>query len=194
MQFINERKIKLEKPLSDLDKLVIRFTNLIKEHTDYVIISGYVAILLGRSRGTEDVDLFIKPIPKPLFLTLYHHLKTSGFWCLNAESDDEVYSYLEEGLALRFALQGETIPNFELKIAKKRIDQEVFEDFIEVETKEGILNISSLERQIAFKRYYLKSEKDLEDARHIEESFKDHIITEKIKKYKRLLELTHGKT
>ena len=48
--------------------------------------------------------------------------------------------------------------------------------------------ISSLERQIAFKRYYLMSDKDLEDAKHVEEVFKGHIDVEKIKKYKVFLE------
>jgi len=27
---------------------------------DYVVVSGYIAIVFGRPRGTEDVDIFIK--------------------------------------------------------------------------------------------------------------------------------------
>ena len=59
---------------------------------------------------------------------------------------------------------------------------------IKVKTEKGDLIISSLERQIAFKRYYLKSDKDLEDAQHIEDSFKDNIDLNKIKGYMRLIE------
>lgn len=59
-------------------------------------------------------------------------------------------------------------------------------------TVAGTLNISSLERQIAFKRYFLKSDKDLEDARHIENVFREHLKKEKIKKYKALIEQEHG--
>ena len=59
--------------------------------------------------------------------------------------------------------------------------------FIIVKLPYGKLIISSLERQIAFKRYYLKSEKDLEDAMHIEELFKEEIDYEKINKLKKII-------
>ena len=58
---------------------------------------------------------------------------------------------------------------------------------INVITKEGNIKISSLERQIAFKRYYLKSDKDLEDAKHIEEVFKKDIDHKKINIFKDLI-------
>lgn len=57
MEFVTERKIKLGKSLSELDKFVLRFIRIVEKYVDYVIISGYVVILLGRSRATEDVDL-----------------------------------------------------------------------------------------------------------------------------------------
>ncbi|MFH1396326.1 MAG: hypothetical protein ABIG93_02920 [archaeon] len=193
MEFMSDKKIKLNKPLSELDKFVLKFIKIVEKYTDYVIISGYVSILLGRSRATEDVDAFLKQINKETFVKLYHELKENGFWCLNAESDDEVYSYLEEGMAIRFAEEGITIPNFEMKFAKSNLNLEVFNDFIEVETEDGKLNISSLERQIAFKRYYLGSDKDLEDAQHIEEVFKDRIDYEKVNKYKELIKREHAK-
>jgi hypothetical protein len=188
MEYINPRLIKLDKPLNDLDKWVLKFIRILQKHTDYVIISGYVSLLFGRSRSTEDIDLFIKPITKEVFSTLYHELKDNGYWCLNAESDNEVYSYLEDKIAIRFANKGESIPNMEVKVARKLVDTLVFTDFIEVQTKEGIINISSLERQIAFKRYCLCSDKDLEDAHFIEMVFKEHINHQKIKEYKDILD------
>lgn len=187
MKFVNSDTIKLEKKLGELDLLVLKFVNILKKHADYVIISGYVSILLGRSRSTEDVDVFIKPLDQDKFVKLYHELKENGFWCINAESNEEVYSYLNEGIALRFAEMGKAIPNFEIKFAKKLLDLIVFDDPIKVETNEGIILISSLERQIAFKRYYLGSDKDLEDAQYLEDAFKENINTEKIKKYKELI-------
>ena len=54
--------IKLDKIINELDKFVFKFIKILKKHTDYVIVSGYVAILLGRSRTTEDIDVFIKEI------------------------------------------------------------------------------------------------------------------------------------
>ncbi|OGY49369.1 MAG: hypothetical protein A3D39_03475 [Candidatus Buchananbacteria bacterium RIFCSPHIGHO2_02_FULL_39_17] len=188
MKFISARKIVLEKPLSELDQLVLRFVNIVQKYTSYVIISGYVAILLGRSRGTEDVDLFVKKMSFEDFMLFYTDLKNEGFWCLNADDVKEIYSYLVDGLAVRFAINGETIPNFEVKFALKPIQLVTFDDCIEVVTEQGVIIISSLERQIAFKRYYLMSDKDLEDAKHVEEVFKGHIDVEKIKKYKVFLE------
>ena len=194
MEFISERTIKLSKQLNDLDFLVLKFVRILEKYVDYVIISGYVAILLGRSRGTEDIDIFIKPLAKETLSKLYTDLKEHGFWCLNAEQVEDIDEYLRDGIAIRFARTGETIPNFEVKFTVKRIDGEIFNDDLIVETTAGPLHISSLERQIAFKKYYLKSDKDLEDARHLEQLFKEQISSEKIKKYKDLIHLTYGKT
>jgi len=188
MRFVNKKKIKLDKIINELDKFVFKFIRILEKYTDYVIISGYVSILLGRSRSTEDVDLFVKPINKITFVKLYKDLIKNKFWCLNAENVDEVYSYLQDGVAVRFAKKGTTVPNFEVKFAKKALDLESFKDNITVKTKIGEIKISSLERQIAFKRYYLKSDKDIEDAEHIEELFKGKLNKDLIKKYKRLIE------
>ena len=192
MKWINERKIKLDKPINELDAFVLKFIRIVEKHVDYVIISGYVAILLGRSRATEDVDIFIKPLEKEKFIILYHKLKEAGFWCLNAESDDDVYSYLKDNIAIRFAVKGQTIPNLEVKFPKNRLDWDVFIDIVEVETTGGVLKISSLEKQIAFKKYYLGSDKDLEDAKHLEELFMEHLDKERIKKYKELIKFEYG--
>ncbi len=181
------REIKLRRELSNLDKLVLKFCKLLEKHTEYVIVSGYVSIVLGRSRATEDVDLFIKKIPFEKFRMLYADLKNNGFWCLNAENPEEVYSFLENRMAVRFSLENKPIPNFEIKFPKREVDNETFEDFILVRLSSGEIKISSLERQIAFKRYYLKSEKDIEDAIHIEEIFKGKIDYSKINKLKNII-------
>lgn len=174
--------------MNELDKFVFKFIKILEKHVDYVIVSGYVSILLGRARATEDIDIFIKRLEKEKFYKLYEDLKKQGYWCLNAENNEEVYSYLNDGLAVRFALEKETIPNFEVKFANKRLNIEALKDTLTVITKLGKLNISSLERQIAFKRYYLKSDKDLEDAKHIEELFKEDIDTKKINIYRKLIQ------
>lgn len=42
----------LERELSMLDKFVIGFTRLLEKHgVRYVVVSGYVAIVFGRSRA-----------------------------------------------------------------------------------------------------------------------------------------------
>lgn len=193
MHFVDKYTLQLDKILNELDLLVLEFARILEKYTDYVLISGYVAILLGRSRATEDVDIFIRPLQKESFLHFYHNLRAHGYWCLNGEDEDELFAYLQEGLALRFARDQQTIPNFEVKFAKKHLDELSFLDRITVQTPKGDLFISSLERQVAFKRYYLKSEKDLEDAAYLEKVFKDHLNVNLITHYKQEIE-RHGKT
>ena len=187
MEFISEKEIKSDKKLNELDKFAFKFIRILEKHTEYVIVSGYVSIVLGRTRATEDIDIFIRRLSKKEFSNLYAELKSNGFWCLNAEDEDELYEFLEDNLAIRFAREGFSIPNFEVKFPKDALDEETFDNFISLVLSEGKLKISSLERQIAFKRYYLGSSKDNEDADHVEELFKSHIDYDKVKKYKELI-------
>ncbi len=188
MEYNREKKeIILNKELSKLDQLVLDFIKILRKYVDYVIISGYVSILLGRSRATEDVDLYIKKISFENFLILYQELIKNDFECLNAEKPQEVFSYIQDGLAIRFAIKGSPIPNFEVKFPKRNIDEETFEDFLTVILPQGKIKISSLERQVAFKRYYLSSDKDIEDALHIEELFKNKLDYNKINKFKEII-------
>lgn len=51
----------IDRTPSELDEMVLEFTEILDEDDiDYVIVSGYVAILTGRSRATEDIDIVIE--------------------------------------------------------------------------------------------------------------------------------------
>ncbi len=188
MEFIG-KKIRLNKPLTELDLLVLKFIRILEKYVNYVVISGYVSILLGRTRSTEDVDIYIRYLSEDKFLELVKEIYVNDFYCLNTDNPNDMYDYLKEGLAVRFAEKGQIIPNFEVKFAKKIIDTDLFEEALEVETEAGIIKISSLERQIAFKKYYLSSVKDLEDASYVEEIARGYLNQEKIKKYKELIKI-----
>ena len=187
MEFIDKKTIRLNRIINELDKFVLDFVKILEKHAKYVIISGYISILFGRARSTENIDVFIEKISKEKLSALYLDLKRKGYWCLNAESKEELYDYLKDGLAIRFAKKNETIPNFEVKFVNK-IGIKALDNSITVITKNGNLKISPIEMQIAFKRYYLKSDKDLEDARHLESIFKERIDLNKIKDYKKIIE------
>lgn len=188
MKFIDQQTIQLDKVITELDAMVSKFIHILEKHMEYVLVSDYVAILFGRARATEDIDLFIRKLDKERFTLLYEELKHAGYWCLNAEDTERVYEYLGEEIAVRFAEEGKTIPNFEVKCALKKLDQASFSDALTVILPNGKLKVSSLERQLAFKRYFLKSEKDLEDARHLEEVFRNNIDPQKVEAYRRLIE------
>lgn len=81
MEFLNGNTIKLDKEINELDKFVLNFIKILQKHADYVIVSGYVAILLGRDRGTDDIDIFIPKISKEKLAVFYDDLVGNGYWC-----------------------------------------------------------------------------------------------------------------
>ncbi|HLC80215.1 MAG TPA: hypothetical protein VJG31_00410 [Candidatus Nanoarchaeia archaeon] len=191
MEIIDEKTIKLERELNDLDAFVLDFIKVLQKHTRYVLISGYVALLFGRTRNTEDVDLFIEKLSRDKFSSLYRDLKETGFYALNAESEEELFSLLEDKLSVRFARIDAPVPNMEIKFVKDILDQFTLHERIKVITAQGELYIGDMGLQIAYKRFILKSPKDLEDARHLQKLFS--LSEEKIDKYQRILK-EHGRS
>ena len=190
MEIIDEKTIKLERELNDLDAFVLDFIKILQKHAKYVLISGYVALLFGRTRNTEDVDLFIERLSRNKFSSLYQDLKESGFWALNAESEEERFSLLEDKLSVRFARVDTSVPNMEIKFVKDLLNQFTLHERIKVITTQGEMYIGDISLQIAYKRFILKSPKDLEDARHLQKLFS--LSEEKIDKYQRILK-DHGR-
>ena len=169
------KEIKLEKVLNELDKLVIDFTELLDE---YVIVSGYVSILLGRSRASEDIDLLLPYLEKNHFIQLFEKFYENDFECLNISNAEEAFDLLQKH-AIRFAKKGQPLPNIEFKIIKTELDKFSYDNRIKVIVNFHVLYISPLELQIAFK-LYLGSEKDIEDARHLYKTFKEKINKEEL--------------
>lgn len=179
----SKNKIVFEKELSFLDRLVIEFTEILnKQKIDYVIVSGYIAILFGRSRNTEDVDLFIEEMPLKKFLGFWKELDKQGFECLNTSNAENAFNdYLQEKLAVRFAVKGSFEPNFELKFPKTKYNKYSLNNKVEVTLNNKKIMTSEIELQIAFK-LSLGSEKDFEDARHLYKVFKEHLDINLLKK------------
>ena len=140
MKFTDKKTIQIDRELSDLDKFTIDFIKILEKHTKYVIVSGYVAILLGRARASEDVDIIIPRIDFLTFKSLYDDLKKNDFYCLNAEEEKTVYSYLEDNLAVRFAKIDTMIPNIEMKWTKNEFDKIALEKTIDVRIKNETLS------------------------------------------------------
>jgi len=151
------------KVVTALDRFVASVTEIIKRYTDYVIVSGYVAILFGRARGTEDIDLFIDYMDKDMFRSFFEEILARGFYFLNSDDVGEIYSMLRDGLAVRIAEKEKIIPNIEMKFKKDDFDRYAM-NMAKVVTFEDIqFYISPIELQIAYK-LYLESDKDIEDA------------------------------
>ncbi|MEN6395334.1 MAG: hypothetical protein ABFC78_02490 [Methanoregula sp.] len=169
-----------EKYTTLLDKFVLDFVHILETETPYVIVSGYVAILFGRSRGTEDIDILIPAIPKDQFIALHKTLLDRGYEFLNAESCEGLYEMLVNRMGIRISQKDQFIPNIELKMLKDDIDRIVLRDRLKVCIDKDTLFISPIEIQIAYK-LFLGSEKDIEDALYLWEIFGSHLDKEDMK-------------
>lgn len=175
MKFLDKNTIKLDKELNELDKITIEFTSILnKLKINYTIISGYVAVVFGRNRASEDIDLFIERVSEKVFLDLWKEL-AKEFECINNEEPLEVFKdYLKEGSAVRFARKGKFIPNIELKFPKTDIDFWGIHNKKKLVLNNNEMYISPLESQIPFK-LFMGSEKDIEDAKYLYNIFKDNL-------------------
>lgn len=182
-------KISLDKELNSLDRLVIDFTSVLnKLKIKYVIVSGYVSILFGRSRASEDVDLIIERLDAERFRELWDAV-SGDFECINTSKADSAYSeYLMEKSAIRFAKEREFIPNIEVNFPKDELDRWTVANRKAVSLNKNGFFISPIEIQISFK-LYLGSEKDIEDARHLYRLFKEKLNREILLHFNRKLKV-----
>lgn len=178
MEFnLNKKNIVLNRELNKLDKFVIDFCDILEE---YVIVSGYVSILFGRSRATEDIDLLIPKKDKSSFFNIFKKINEKGYECINTSKKEEAFEMLKEH-AIRFSRKNKPVPNIEFKMIKNETEKYSFKNRISVSINKEELYISPIEMQIAFK-LYLGSDKDLEDAKHLYTLFKEEIDEEELNK------------
>lgn len=179
--------ITIDRNFSELDKFTLDYIKILRKHTKYVIVSGYVSILLGRARVSEDIDITIPKCDYLKFQKIVSELQKKGFYCLNATKPERIFEYINEKFAVRFAKKGTVIPNVELKFAKNIFDDISLNKTLQVNVGQEEYIISNLELQIAFKEIVLKSPKDMEDARHIRNVAKGYLNERLIKKYEVML-------
>jgi hypothetical protein len=175
-----------DKELSKLDKFVFDFIKIIEKNVKYVIVSGYIAILFGRNRSSEDVDIFIEKIEFNKFNTIWKKI-SKDFECINTYDAKNAYDdYLSKSLALRFAKKNTFIPNIEIKFPKVNLDVWTISESKKVIINKKILYISPLELEIPYK-LFLGSEKDIEDAMHLYKLFKEYLDVKIFKEFNRKL-------
>jgi len=168
-----------------LDRFCEEFCEIIERHCKYIIVSGFVVIASGRTRGTEDIDMIIDKIDFEKFKELYKDLIQNNFVCMQSADIKEAFNYLKEGLALRFTWKDKELPEMEMKFAKDILDEIQIKERQKLELTGLEIWFSSIEMNIAFKEELLKSQKDLEDARHLRLVY--DINEEKINKIKQLI-------
>jgi len=178
----------MERGVSDrniLDEFVLQFCKIVEKYVKYIVVSGFVAISHGRKRTTEDIDMIIEKMPLERFNLFHEELDKKGFHCLQPTKVEDVYDYLEKGDSVRYVRKGTFLPpEMEIKFVKDELDE------LQIKTRKKLpftgLNIwfSSIEFNIAFKEELLRSDKDMEDAKHFRIIYKDEIDSQFIEKIK----------
>ena len=171
-----------------LDTFAQDFVDVIEKHTKYIIVSGFVGIAHGRSRGTEDVDLIIERIGKDSFKKMHDDLVLAGFECIQSEDPDLIYEdYLKDKTSVRYIRKGHFLPEMELKLAGDELDE------YQIRTRKKLpltgldLYFSSIEMNIAFKEELLRSEKDIDDAEHLRIIYSDVLDENEIIRIKAMI-------
>lgn len=185
---LSDDTLTVSRELSALDEDVLEFTQILDTcEVDYVIVSGYVAILTGRSRSTEDIDIILESLSETETEQLVTELKNQGYWGM-AMPLDEMHSMLSEGSRIRIAKKGEMYPNFETWFVSNDVEREALSNPLTVTFDEGQIEISPLELQIAYKLRLAQaadslSGKDFEDALHLYLTFEERFNTEQLETY-----------
>lgn len=169
------RNAVISRPETELDGFVKEFLSILeKSGIGYVLVSGYVAILFGRSRNSEDVDILVERVGFERFERFWKRA-CGSMECINAENPKRGFEdYLSGGLALRFSRKAKPIPNMEIKFAKTELDEWTLSNAANASLNGYGLRISPLELQIPYK-LYLGSFKDIEDAKYLWLVTKNHL-------------------
>jgi len=174
---------------NDLDRLALDVSSVLTAHgIDHAFVAEYVAILAGRSRSTEDIDVILEPLTEERAATLGDELQESGFWG-SAMPLDQLSTMLSEGSNIRVARDGEVIPNVELKYACDEFDRASLDNAITAQISERSLPIGPLELQIAYK-LFLNTQKDFEDAVHLYVLFEETLSMTELERWTEELEVT----
>jgi len=176
--------IVINRELTELDLFVKDFLKVLKKHSNYLIVSGFVSISTGRPRGTEDVDILVPVLEEEKFKELFLDLQENNFWCYQGDNAKEVYSdYVKEMVNIRFARKDEMFPNMEVVFINETRKAKYYEFTHpqKMKVKDFEFKIPPLEFEILYKEIVLAGEKDMQDAKHLRILFSDILKTEKFK-------------
>lgn len=149
-----------------LDELAIQFSSTLDAvGIDHVFVKGYVVILAGRARATEDIDVLLERTSSEKIERLVERLESEGLWG-PAMPLDSMEELLEDNIWI--AREGEMVPHLEAKFVDDECDRASLENRLtaRITSIDAALPIGPIELQIAYKRH-LGTATDFEDAVHL---------------------------
>ena len=182
---LEDGTIIIKRKFTELDAFVKKFISVLKRHSEYLIVSGFVSIATGRARGTEDVDILVPVMERAGFGKFFKDAEKTGFWCYQGDSAEDIYPYVREMDSIRFAEKGKMFPNIEFIPVNESKKAKWFELKNPQKMKVGDFefNVPPIEFEILYKETVLVGKKDMADAMHLRAFFSDILSKEKFKQY-----------
>jgi hypothetical protein len=172
----------IDRPPSSLDELVLDITEILDGlDIEYAVVSGYVAVLLGRARATEDIDVITERFSETKADELADSLRDAGYWG-SAMPLGRLYETLDDGLPMRIAEEGHRVPNVECKFAGDEYDRASLTDTRTVRLGGREFTVGPFELQIAYK-LDMGAERDFEDALYLHELLEPNLNTNELEAY-----------
>jgi hypothetical protein len=163
---LTDRGLVVDREPNRLDELAVGFSEILSRFDiDHVFVAGYVAILAGRSRSTEDIDVFIERCSAERIDDLVAELEREGYWG-PAMPLSEMYGNLSNETNIWVAPDGEMTPHLEVKFPSDEFDDASLANAVDAHVGGHTVPIGPLELQIAYK-LSLGGRTDLEDAAHL---------------------------
>lgn len=172
----------VERDPNRLDELAIGFSAILDQlDIEHVYIAGYVSILAGRARSTEDIDVLTEPFGEATADELAETLVDAGYWG-PAMPLSSTYEMLDNGDNIWVAPQDQITPHLEVKFVRDEFDRASLDNAITARIGEEMLPIGPLELQIAYK-LYLGAQKDVEDAVHLYTLFEESLSVPRLEEW-----------
>lgn len=187
--YLKDDAIVINRELTELDLFLRDFLDILKKYSNYLVVSGFVSISTGRTRGTEDIDVLVPVLDKERFGKLFKNLQEKDFWCYQGDVVEEIYPYVKEMKNIRFAKSNELFPNIEfIPIDKSRKTKYFeFKHPQKMKIKDFEFKIPPIEFEILYKEIILRGKKDLADAKHLRVFFSEILKKENFKEYESII-------
>jgi len=171
-----------------LDRFAEEFCDVVNRYVEYMIVSGFSAIASGRTRGTEDIDMIIEEVDLDRYSKLHDDLVKSGFECMQSDDSGVIFGrYLKHGISVRYTWKGKILPEMEIHFIKDEIDEYQMKRRVKMKSTGLDVWFAPIEGNIAFKEEWLKSDKDIEDVKHLRIVYEDVINEGEVDKIKDMI-------
>lgn len=185
---IQDGELVVERAPNELDRLAITFTEILDDlDIRHVYVAGYVAVLTGRARATQDVDVLLEPLDEAEIDRLVDLLEDHGMWGPAMPLAD-MYEMASEA-NIWIAPEGQVIPHIEAKFVQDESGYAALEDPLTARIDGAAVPVGPIELEIAYK-LYLGSQKDFEDALHLFTLFEETLRRAELERWVEKLGVT----